>query len=205
MQTYDRLTREPNQNAGEAAYPIQQPYIWWHLQRGHSSSHPYMQSKTSGVTWPGNLVHTLTWFIFPNNNLYGPWVPSCCSSKTVKLLHSPINYWIQHPVSTISKPDQRIQAILEPILQPHLGREPSQQSFPVVLSEWHPTPSLSSELEQLPHPKIDHHSRSHLPKGIISRHARKPTLSWLVKDYLCQSKPIKLGEEPYYWKVQRPT
>ena len=34
-------------------------------------------------------------------------------------------------------------------------------------------PSMSSELEQLPSPKIDHNSWSHLPKDITSRHTQK--------------------------------
>lgn len=35
------------------------------------------------------------------------------------------------------KTDQRIQATTEPILQSYLGRKRSQQSYPVVLVQWH--------------------------------------------------------------------
>lgn len=35
-------------------------------------------------------------------------------------------------------------------LQPHLGKEQSQESYPTVLSQLH-----TKELKQLPHPKID--------------------------------------------------
>lgn len=45
---------------------------------------------------------------------------------------------------------------MEPILQPHLGREPSQQSYPAALSQWHIPLNPCSNPEVLPHPNIDH-------------------------------------------------
>ena len=92
-----------------------------------------------------------------------------------------------------SKFNQRIQATIEPILQPHLGRRPSQQPCPTVLSKWHTHPPLSSELRQLPCPTLDNNSRSHLPKDFTNRLTQKPIWSWLVKNFLCRSKPLKTG------------
>lgn len=145
---------------------------------------PNMQSKTNGLTWPGNSVYTLVWFGSPNNELYGLWVPSWCPARARKLIHSFIYYWTTQSLQ-FSKSNWRIQAMVEPILQPYLGKEVSQQSYPTVLSQWRIHPFLSSELEQLPHPKIDHNSRPHLPKDMASRHTQKQRLSCFVKNCLC--------------------
>ena len=52
---------------------------------------------------------------------------------------------------------------MEPILWLHLGKEPSQQFYPTVLSQGH---LLTSELKQWPHPKIDPDSKIYLSKDI---------------------------------------
>lgn len=33
-----------------------------------------------------------------------------------------------------------------------------------------------------------------MPKDITSRHTHKPKLSKMVKNYLCQSQPVKIGK-----------
>lgn len=70
------------------------------------------------------------------------------------------------------KPDQTIQPTVDTILQSHLRRKPSQQSYPTVFSQWYNLPSPNSDLKHLPCPKIDHNNRLHLPKDITSRHAQ---------------------------------
>lgn len=64
---------------------------------------------------------------------------------------------------------------MEPIRQPHLGKEPSQQSYPTVLSQWHTLTLLSSELKQLLHPKVDYNSRPQMPKEFTNRHPETHT------------------------------
>lgn len=105
------------------------------------------------------------------------------------VLHSPIYYWLWYPALTISKSNQRIQSTMEPILKPYLGREPSQQSSPTVLSQrhtpLHPCPQNSPEssgwaLGELPHPKINN-GRPHLLKDIARRHTQKPQMSWMAR------------------------
>lgn len=52
------------------------------------------------------------------------------------------------------KPDKRIQATVKPILQPHLDREPSQQSYPAVLRQWHTPPTTNLRAQTVASPKI---------------------------------------------------
>lgn len=96
--------------------------------------------------------------------------------------------------STQSWPEN--PATMEPILQPHLGRGPNQQSCPTVLRQNHSPPSLHSALQELPYPKTDRNSRSHLPKDIISRHTQKLNLSWLVKTISAKANPWSLKRSP---------
>lgn len=116
--------------------------------------------------------------------------PILLPDRARKLIHSPLTneYCTQSwpPV----KPDQRIHTTVESILQPLMGREPNQQSHPAVLSLWHIPTSLSSEPQQLPCPKMDHNSQFSLPMDITIRHIQKGKWRWLVKNYLCPSKPV---------------
>lgn len=63
-------------------------------------------------------------------------------------------------------------------------------------------PSSSSELKPLPQLQRDRNSRFPLAKDITCRHTQKTNLSWLVKNCLCQSKPVNLEEEPDYPNVR---
>ena len=76
---------------------------------------------------------------------------------------------------------------MQPILKPYLG---NSQSYLAVLNQWQP-PHSTTKLEKGPLPKIDPNSWPHPPKGITSSHVQKLKLSQLVKNYLCQDKPVK--------------
>ena len=68
----------------------------WTKSRVHGF--PHLQRKTSGLTWPGNLVHTEAWFELPNNELYKPRDTYCFPDREGKLIYSLVFYWIQYPV-----------------------------------------------------------------------------------------------------------
>lgn len=68
---------------------------------------------------------------------------------------------------------------MEPILQPYLGREQSQKSYLIILSQkYHPRP----QPEQWTNLKIHPDGKSHLSKDITIRHVQKPKMSQLVKN-----------------------
>lgn len=73
-----------------------------------------------------------------------------------------------------NKPDQRIQETTKPILQPHLGREQSQQSYLAILSQWNTHPPPTSEINSCLAQNLCPNRR---PKDITSRQIQKPELS----------------------------
>lgn len=107
---------------------------------------PHLKSETGGFTWPGNLMHILDWFGSMNSELCRPWVLLWCPARAGKLTHNLIYYWISYPVPTSRKPDQRIQATMELILECPLYREPSHCVLsncfqPVAYGHLHPKTS----------------------------------------------------------------
>lgn len=133
---------------------------------------PHLQSKTVALLTKEFNAHSGQIRI-PNQCAILARVPSSYPAKAGKLIHNSTTteYSIQSKPS--SKPKQRIQTTMELILQPHLGREPSQQSCPTVLSQRHTSLLPSSGLKQLPCLKIGPNSKSYLPKNINSRHIQK--------------------------------
>lgn len=59
---------------------------------------------------------------------------------------------------------------MDPILQPHLGREPSQQYQLAVLSQQDPTLSIDLKAQTVTSPRTDPESKPHMPKGVTSKH-----------------------------------
>ena len=88
------LTRDPKQSTHEAAELIQQHFLQWYLNREHSPWLLHLQGKTCGLICLCNSVQPLDWFGFPNNEVDRLWVSFCCLSRTGKLIHSLINYYI---------------------------------------------------------------------------------------------------------------
>lgn len=77
---------------------------------------PHLQSKTGGIIWPGNLVHSLAWFGSPKNEQCRPWGSSATPQKQG-------SYFIVTPAAEYStqswsprKTVQSTQAATEPIL-----------------------------------------------------------------------------------------
>lgn len=110
------------------------------------------------------------------DELHSPWALACFPARTGKIT---LGFICNIQSQPSSKLDQRIQATVEPILQPHLYRKQSQQSHPIVLSWWQNPQSLSSELYLFSHTKIDCNSRPYLPKDISTRYIQKPNwINW---------------------------
>lgn len=67
-----------------------------------------------------------------------------------------------------SKPDKRIQATVKPILQPHVDREPNQQSYPAILRQWHTPATTNLRAQTVASPKIYPYSRPHPPNDLTN-------------------------------------
>lgn len=155
---------------------------------------PCQQRKTGGLAWPGYSVHTFAWERIQTMSHadHGSCpVPHQCREA---------NSYSHLLLSIVPSPDQRGQAKEPPILEPHLSRVSGQQSYPAVFSQWPISSPPSSELKHLAHPKREPNSRIHLTKDINRRHIQKSELSWLMKNYLSQSKPAMSGRGDYSLK-----
>lgn len=85
------------------------------------------------------------------------------------------------------KPDQRTQQSTKPILSLPWG---GNQTCNMIQLFWASSTPSTSDLRHWSHPKTDPDSKLHLHKDLSSRHIQKPKLYWLMKNCLCQSKPV---------------
>ena len=103
-------------------------------------------SFSSSRLWRKQATESFLFFSFwlfgprilsPDSKLYrlGSWF--CCPPRAQKLTHSPLTIEYSTQSCPPSKPEQRIQATADPILEPHLSRKLCQHFFPTVLSQWH--------------------------------------------------------------------
>lgn len=110
----------------------------------------------------------------------GPQTTSCTGLGSVLLScqDREANSQLCLVLNMVPSPDHLVsQKIQTYILQPHLDRGKNSTVLSNYFLEMLQPPSPASELEQLPHPKIGHNSRTHLPKDITSIYTQKLKLS----------------------------